>query len=82
MIERSLTGSLRGRPISLVSPEDFVLLEVLSTRDRDIEDAASVLSNLRGRLDLALIEREAIPLASEIPDHPIADRIALARRSA
>jgi hypothetical protein len=81
VIDRALTGSIRGKPISLVSPEDFVLLKVLSTRDRDVEDASSVLCALRGRIDLALIEREATSLADEIADHPVAARLERARRA-
>ncbi len=79
VLARALTGSMRGQAITLVSPEDFVILKILSTRDRDIEDAGSVLRALRGRIDLALIEREAQALAGEISDHPVGERLARAR---
>jgi hypothetical protein len=82
VLRRALTGSMRGRPVTLVSPEDFVLLKVLSTRERDVEDAGSVLRALSGRIDLALIEREAHALAAEIDDHPIAARLGRARGEA
>lgn len=79
VLERALTGAMRGRPVTIVSPEDFVILKVLSTRDRDIDDARSVLRALRGRIDEALIEREVAALVTEIPDHPIGERLARAR---
>jgi hypothetical protein len=41
--ERAVTGALRGTPIRVLSPEDFVLFKLLSTRDRDLEDAGPVL---------------------------------------
>lgn len=75
MRTRALTGSLRGKTITIVAPEDFVLLKILSTRDRDAEDAASVLRALGTRVDLELVRREASLLAVEIPDHPIAERL-------
>lgn len=76
VLERALRGSLRGTPITIVSPEDFVLLKVLSTRDRDLEDARSVILALGPRLDLALVRREASLLASEIPDHAVLEHLA------
>lgn len=77
--ERSIVGELRGHPLRVVSPEDFVLLKVLSTRDRDLEDARAVLASLAGQLDDELIEREAPLLAAEIPDHDVAGRFAAVR---
>jgi hypothetical protein len=71
---RPLTGELAGQQVRVVTPEDFVLLKVLSTRDRDVEDARTVLAALHGRLDLALLDREASMLAVEVPDHDVAGR--------
>ena len=51
-----------------------MLLKILSTRDRDVEDARSVVAALTGRLDLTLIEREANLLATEIADHDVLGR--------
>lgn len=76
VVTRALTGSLRGVDLQVVTPEDFVLLKVLSTRDRDLEDARSVVSALRGRLDDALLAAEAGRLAIEIPDHAVQARFA------
>ncbi len=73
-LARSLTGSLRGQPLRVISPEDFVIMKTLATRDRDLEDAATVVRTLAARLDMELIERELVLLAAEITDHDILDR--------
>ncbi len=73
-IARSLIGSLREQPLRVLSPEDFVVMKILATRDRDIEDAAAVIRALTSRMDMELIERELGSLALEIPDHDITAR--------
>lgn len=50
-LSRALEGTLRGRTIRVLSPEDFVLFKVLSTRERDLEDAATVVRALGARLE-------------------------------
>ncbi len=74
VFRRALTGSLRGHQIRATSPEDFVILKVLATRERDLEDALSVIEVQRPRLDEALIRREIGQLIAEIPDHDIQRR--------
>ena len=83
VLSRSLEGELRGERIRVVAPEDFVLMKVLSNRERDVEDATSVVSTLRGKLDLPVIEAEASLLARELPDHDVMGRLgrALAARA-
>jgi hypothetical protein len=73
---RAVTGSLRGREIRATSPEDFVILKVLATRERDLEDARSVIETQRPRLDEALIRLEIKQLIEEILDHDIRGRFA------
>ena len=80
LMERRMTGNLDGQELGVVSPEDFILLKVLSTRDRDIEDARTVVTALSGRLDLAAMNCEAAQLVAEIPDHDIAARYARVMR--
>lgn len=75
-VGRRIEGTIRGRPIAVLTPEDFILLKVLSTRDRDLDDAASVVRTLRPTLDLALVRAEAAALAREVPDHDVAGRLA------
>jgi predicted nucleotidyltransferase len=71
-----MTGRLRGQPVSVVSPEDFILLKALSTRERDLEDAATVVRALGEAIDRRLVEAEGATLATEIPDHDVAPRLA------
>lgn len=74
-LERSVSGTLRGDTVEVLVPEDFVLFKVLSTRERDLEDAATVLDLLDARLDRALLETEAAALAAEIEDHDVRGRL-------
>lgn len=78
VLDRAMEGTLRSEAILVVTPEDFVLMKVLSTRDRDVEDASSVVQALGPRIDLAAVRAEARRLAAEIPDHDIAGRLARA----
>jgi hypothetical protein len=78
-LQRSVTGSLRGTGIRVLSPEDFVLFKLLSTRDRDLEDAITVLRAPDLPLDRAVIDAEAVRLAAEIPDHDVVGRLARLR---
>jgi Nucleotidyl transferase of unknown function (DUF2204) len=76
VLARGLRGQLDGQTLDVIAPEDFVLLKVLSTRDKDLEDARTVVTALRDRMDMPLLERESIALAREIPDHDVARRYA------
>lgn len=76
VFRRAVTGSLRGHEIRATSPEDFVILKVLATRERDLEDARSVMETQGTRLDEALIRGEIEKLIEEIPDHDIRGRFA------
>ncbi|HEY6175416.1 MAG TPA: nucleotidyltransferase [Kofleriaceae bacterium] len=74
MMRRTLRGSLRGQELRVVSPEDFVILKILATRERDLEDARSVVEKQRGRIDAALVEREVAQLAAELTGHDVRGR--------
>ena len=76
VLRRAVTGTLRGQEIRATSAEDFVILKVLATRHRDLEDARSVLATQRARLDHALLRTEIEHLIEEIPDHDIRERFA------
>lgn len=76
VFRRSVIGSLRGHEIRATSPEDFVILKILATRERDLEDARSVIETQRPRLDDVLIGTEVERLIQEIPDHDIRGRFA------
>lgn len=81
VFRRAVTGSLRGHEIRATSPEDFVILKVLATRERDLEDARSVIETQGTRLDEALIRVEIEELIEEIPDHDIRARFATLSQS-
>lgn len=74
VLTRSLTASLREEALRVVSPEDFIVLKLLATRERDLEDAGTVIRSLVDRVDLKLIEGEVDILAIEIPDFDIRNR--------
>lgn len=76
VLERSLSGELRKQALSIVAPEDFVILKLLSTRDRDLEDAATVVRRLRDELDLELVRDEVGRLTAELVDCDVGERLA------
>ena len=78
-LARSLTTTLRKREIRVLSPEDFVIFKVLSTRELDLEDAASVLRALGPDLDAGLLEREIAGLAESVATHGVRARWERAR---
>jgi hypothetical protein len=57
-LDRSIESTLRGAPIRLLTAEDFVVFKVLSTRELDLADAASVVRNLGEGLERSLVEDE------------------------
>ena len=73
-LARALASTLRAQAIRLLTPEDFVVFKVLSTREQDLIDAESVLSSLGAELDRGRIESEVATLEREVPDHPISQR--------
>lgn len=77
VLSRAFEGDVLGERIKIVTPEDFVLLKALSTREKDLDDARSVLAALTGRIDVGLLRAEAGLLAAEISDYPIVDRLEL-----
>lgn len=79
---RSVEGPLRGKKIKIVSPEDFIIFKILSTREKDIEDAVNVLKELKKKIDYQLIEKEIAILEKSIPNHNIKDRWNKVKREA
>jgi hypothetical protein len=75
-VRRAALVPVRDRMVSALSPEDFILFKLLSTRDRDLRDAISVLRKTGSYLDGSLIRREVALLAREIPDSAIRERLA------
>lgn len=73
-LDRSIEAPLRDRAVRVLSPEDFVLFKLLSTRDRDLEDAASVLRRSGEQVDRGILDREVVRLVDELPAVGIRDR--------
>jgi hypothetical protein len=66
VLGRATLRQIRGQAIPVVSAEDFVILKTLATRERDFEDAATVLRRYGPALDRDLIQREVDALSLEI----------------
>lgn len=62
-VGRAVIAPLRRRRVRVLTPEDFVVFKVLSSRDRDLDDAASVVRVLGPRLDLAQVRKIVARLA-------------------
>lgn len=71
---RSLSSTLRERRIRVLSPEDFVVFKILSSRELDLRDAASVVWGLGAELDVAQVEREVERLEEALRFHPVRAR--------
>jgi hypothetical protein len=70
---RAISAPLRDRTVRVLTPEDFILFKLLSTRERDLDDAVSV-KRRDETLDEDLIRREIAALAREIPDFDVRRR--------
>jgi len=78
-LARAVESSLRERPIAVLGAEDFVLFKLLSTRERDLADATSVVRSLGADLEHELIESELARLAPAVPSHDVEARWRRAR---
>lgn len=74
VMRRALAGTLEDSLLRVVSPEDFIVLKILSTRERDLEDARTVVKSLGDLLGTKTIEEEVSLLAREIPHHDVLGR--------
>lgn len=79
-LERAVRAPLRDGEVAVLTPEDFIIFKLLSTRERDLEDAASVLGVSGDAVDRGMIQREVDLLAAEVPDHNLAERYAALSR--
>lgn len=81
-VGRAVVSTLRGRPVRVLALEDFILFKVLSTRDRDIDDARSALGRSGTALDASVLEGEIAALAAELPDIDVRGRWTAIQRPA
>jgi hypothetical protein len=70
---RAPDGNLRGQPLRVFAPEDFVVYKVLSAREQDLNDAALVLRALE--LDRPQVAREIAGMAPSLPEHDVVERL-------
>ena len=73
-LDHSVRAPLRGQEIQVLTADDFVLFKLLATRDRDLEDAASVVRRSHQLMDLDLVRREVEALSSAIEDFDVRAR--------
>jgi hypothetical protein len=73
-LQRASDATLRDRPIRVLSLEDYILFKVLSTRDRDIDDASHALCRSGALADHELLSNEVEALATELSDVDVRGR--------
>jgi len=73
-VERAVRSTLRDRPLRVLTLEDFILFKMLTTRDRDLEDARAAIRRSKAALDRVLLDDERAALAAELPDVDIERR--------
>ena len=81
-VERAVASTLRDRPVRILTLEDFILFKVLSTRDRDLEDARSAILRSGAVLDKTLLDGEIAGLATELADVDVKGRWTAIQRPA
>ncbi len=73
-VQRAAMSTLRDRPLRVLTLEDFILFKLLSTRDRDLEDAGAAMRRSQEALDRVLLDDERAALAAELPDVDVEGR--------
>jgi predicted nucleotidyltransferase len=82
ILERRKKLIVGGRPLWFVAPEDLALLKAFSDRDRDFDDLVTLFARLRGKLDMAYIERWTHALDESIGGNDVSERMQRARQQA
>jgi predicted nucleotidyltransferase len=67
VVERSVPVNVFGTRVRVAGPEDVVLLKLLADRTQDRADVEAIVAAQAGRLDLALLAREAAEIEVELP---------------
>ncbi len=62
-IDRASTVVVGGVSIRFATAEDLILLKIISTRERDLEDIRGVARSQKGKLDLVYLEPRVEELA-------------------
>lgn len=73
-IRRARRVSIAGRIVSIVTPEDLVLMKIVSDRPRDLADAEAILRRRRQELDRGYLEPRVRELAVALEREDLLDR--------
>lgn len=76
-LARSVPVEVAGFSVQVVSPEDLVLMKIVSERSQDLQDAQAVVKRQRGRLDLGYLRPRVQELARLLEKPEIDDRFCL-----
>jgi predicted nucleotidyltransferase len=63
-IERAVPIEVRGQQVRFVTADDLILLKIVSTRDRDLEDVRGIVRRRLEKLDLEYLEPRIRELAT------------------
>ncbi|MBI2188923.1 MAG: hypothetical protein HYU37_17630 [Acidobacteria bacterium] len=80
-VRRAVISTLRGVHLRVLTLEDFIVFKLLSTRERDAEDARLAIRRSSAALDEPLLEREIERLADELQDVDVRGRWAAVRHA-
>jgi hypothetical protein len=73
-IRRARDVRIADRPVRVATPEDLILMKIISERFRDIADAEAIVRRRIGELDLAYLEPRIRELAAALESDAILDR--------
>jgi hypothetical protein len=73
-IRRARRVSIAGRTVSIVTPEDLVLMKIVSDRPRDLADAEAIVRRRRDDLDKSYLEPRVRELAAALERDEILER--------
>jgi len=73
-IRRARRVPIAGRTVSIVTPEDLVLMKIVSDRPRDLADAEAILRRRRDELDREYLEPRVRELAAALERDEILER--------
>ena len=73
-IRRARRVDIAGRLVNVVTPEDLVLMKILSERPRDVADAEAIVRRRRQELDRGYLEPRIKEFADALEKPEILDR--------
>ena len=73
-IQRARTVPLAGRSVAVVTPEDLVLMKIVSDRPRDLADAEGLVRRRAKELDRTYLQPRVYELATLLERPEIVDR--------